>query len=321
MKLFKILQNIFSEYLLVTVGALMLLVAGAAFFNLYTYWNSPPPPLNAPMTLTFALLAIIPLAWRRLFLVTGLMFIITVFLTFAIFDLSLMNFSSIAAIMSIFCAAVYGGNRRNLACTASVAIYIGCLMNKLMLSNNITFLSSAIVLNIAGLLWSLTTFIATWCFGNWLRLNRERTSKLSEKTLAGKGQKNVYNTLLNGCIHIARKLRDILAYFTIAQGMTPSAVHRWPKQCSQKALNALIFMMTVSQQTILRLYRLLICLRNKKQVKVFSSQSDFQEPVELINDIQSSGFQVDVKMDGEKSEVSMTLDLLSERRIPFQLVK
>ncbi len=161
----------------------MLLVVGSVLFNLRAYWNSPPPPLNAPVTITFALLAIVPLAWRRLFLITALIFITTIFVELDVLNVTReVYFSSIASIISVFSIAAYGGKRRDLACTASIVFYSGGLMYKLLFSGNTLFLSSATFFNVTGLLWNLGTFLVIWWLGNTLRLSREQTSKLTEST-------------------------------------------------------------------------------------------------------------------------------------------
>lgn len=161
----------------------MLLVVGSVLYNLGVYWKSPPPPLNAPVTISFALLAIVPLARRRLFLITALIFVTAIFVALDILNITReVYFSSIASIISIFSAAAYGGNMRNLACTASTVFYCGGMMYKLMSSSNIVFLSSATFFNVTGLLWNLVTLLVIWLLGNTLRLNREQTLKLSEST-------------------------------------------------------------------------------------------------------------------------------------------
>ncbi len=170
MKLFKTLRNIISKYPLIGYCALMLLVVGSVLFNLRAYWNSPPPPLNAPLTITLALLAIVPSAWRQLFFITALIFVLATFVTLDLLNVTrVVNFSSIASIISVFSAAAYGGNRRNLASTASIVVYNGGMMYKLMFSDNIVFLSIATFFNVIGLFWNLITFLAIWWLGNTLR--------------------------------------------------------------------------------------------------------------------------------------------------------
>jgi len=179
----KTLENIISKYPLIDYCALSLLVMGSVLFNQRAYWNSPPPPLNAPLTITFALLAIVPLARRRIFLITALIFVTAIFFALDVLNITHeVYFSSIASIISVFSASAYGGNMRNLACTASIVFYCGGMVYKLMFSSNIVFLSSATFFNVTGLLWNLVTFLVIWRLGNTLRLSREQTLELREVT-------------------------------------------------------------------------------------------------------------------------------------------
>jgi hypothetical protein len=164
-------------------GALMLLVVGSVLFNLRAYWNSPPPPLNAPLTITFAIVAIVPLARRRFFLIAGLVFVTAIFVALDILNVTReVYFSSIAPIISIFSASAYGGNRRNLACTGCIIFYSGGMVYKLISSSHNEFLSYATFFNVTGLLWNLVTLLVIWWFGNMLRSSRETTSKLTESS-------------------------------------------------------------------------------------------------------------------------------------------
>jgi signal transduction histidine kinase len=214
MKLFKTMQNIMNKHPFTGDGALILLVAGSAFYNLRAYWYLQPPPLNAPLSITVALLVIIPLAWRWLLLTTALMFVTVIVVGLNILNMPVMNLSSIAAIISIFCAAAYGGNRRNLASTASIVIYNGGLMYNLMFSSNVAFLSIATLFNFAGLLWNLATFLAIWWFGNALRMSREQALRLNEskERLVREREKNARRAVLDKCFRILRELHDVLAH-------------------------------------------------------------------------------------------------------------
>jgi hypothetical protein len=177
MKLFRTLRNIISRHPLTGYGALVLLAAGSAFFVQHPYWGLKPPPLNAPFSMTLALLVIIPLAWRRFFLVLAFTLLAATLVTIEVLDVTIgVNLSSIALIMAVFSASAYGGRWRNLACTASIVTFNGGLLYKLMFSGNFVFLSSVTLFNIIGLLWILVTSFAIWWFGNTLRLSRERTS-------------------------------------------------------------------------------------------------------------------------------------------------
>ncbi len=167
----------FVVHPLIGTAALMLLVAGSSFFVQSAYWVMRPPPLNAPVSITLALLPVFPVAWRRFLLVAGLVLAIGLLVALdALVVTREVNLSSIAAIMAVFSASAYGGRRRNLACVASIVVFNGGLIFSLWRSGNDPFLSVATLFNLSGLIWSLLTFLVTWWFGNHLRMGREQTS-------------------------------------------------------------------------------------------------------------------------------------------------
>jgi hypothetical protein len=308
MKLLINIWKIISKYPLIGDSVLMLLVAGSTFFNLHTYQNSQPPPLNAPLTITFALLAIIPLAWRWLFLTTALIFIMAAFVTIDILNIPPINFSSIAAIISVFSAAAYGGNRRTLACTASIFVYNGGLIYKLMFSGNVVFFSSATLFNFAGLFWSLVTFLVVWRFGNTLRISRERTSLLSTsaKQVVRGTQKNARWAVFYELGRITQGLYGILAHnirvMVIHAGVALQVLKQYPK----KALNSLNRIKQSIQYVVVEVYRIFSPIWDEKQFEPCVAQSSLQQQEKLVTHVQTSEPQVKVKVEGEKDEVPQT---------------
>lgn len=143
------------------------------------------------------------------------MFVMATFVVFDVLNVTReMYFSSIASIISIFSAAAYGGNRRNLACTASILVYNGGMMYKLMSGGNIVFLSSATFFNVFGLLWNLVTFLVIWWLGNTLRLSHEHTLQLRENTdqLVRGREENALRAVLDKCVRIAQEVYNGLAH-------------------------------------------------------------------------------------------------------------
>ena len=209
MKMPKSLRGILGKHPLIGDGAFVLLVAGSAFFVHRAYWVLQPPPLNAPLTIALALLAIIPLTWRRFFLIGALVFVTATMVALDVLGVTVgVNLASIASIIAVFSSAAYGGHRRNLACAASIVAFNGGLIYKLMFSSNVVFLSGATLLNVTGLLWNMAAFLATWWFGNTLRMSREQTSHLSASTeqLALERKENARRAVFDGCVRIAREL-------------------------------------------------------------------------------------------------------------------
>jgi len=275
MKTPKASRDIIGKHPLIAGSALMLLVAGSAFFVQRAYRGSPPPPFNAPITITLALLAIVPLARRRLLLVMAPVFATATVVALEVLDVAGgVNFSSIASIMAVFSASAYGGHRRHLACVASIVAFNGGLMYKLMFSGSVVFLGSATLFNVTGLLWNLVTFLATWWFGSTLRMSREQTSLLSESAeqLVRGREKNARWAVLDGCVLIARGLHSVLAHHLSVKGTQVSAACQVLKQYHEKASDSLSIIETWSRQAVAEPHRLLGLLRDEKQPKKTGSR-------------------------------------------------
>ena len=89
-------------------------------------------------------------------------------------------------------------------------------------------------------------------------------------------------------------------------GIQAGAAYRILKRYLKKALNSLSLIETSSRQAVTELYRLLGLLRDEKQGEKLTPQPSLQQLEKLVNDMQSSGLQVEVKIEGEKCEIPET---------------
>jgi hypothetical protein len=270
MEISESLRGTLGRHQLMGDAVFMLLVAGSAFFVHRVYWVLQPPPMNAPLTITLALLAIIPLTWRWLFLIVAL-----ISLTLAMAALDTLggalgaSLASVASILAVFSSAAYGGRRRNLACAASIVTFNGGLIYRLIFSSSVVLLSSSTLLNIAGLIWNIVAFLATWWFGTTLRMSREQTSSLSASTwqIAPEGKENAHRALFGRCVRIAGKQHRILTLHIISIRIRASAAVRLLRQYPPKVLAWTSTVETLVRQTLADLRRLPGLLHSETQVE------------------------------------------------------
>ena len=293
------LRAIISKHPLIGDGALLLLVVGSAFFVQPAYWGLQPPHLNALVTMISALSVIIPLAWRRSFLITALIFVaVTVVVPDVFYMISRLNLSSIGSIMAIFSKAAYGGRRRNLICFASIVTFNGGLVYKLIMSGNAGFLSSVTLFNATGLLWNLLTFSAIWLLGNTIRISRERTSLMSAST-----EQFVRGSQMNARWSVFHKLGRITQGL---YGKHARAARQVLRQYAKKALNSLN-RVNQSIRCVVEVYYIFSNLWDEKQIEPCAAQSDLQQLEKLATDVPTSGLQVKATVEGEKREVPQTV--------------
>ena len=307
MKILEELRDIIGKHPLIGDGALLLLVVGSAFFVQPAYWGLQPPHLNSLVTMISALLVIIPLTWRRYFLMTALIFVALTLVVPDVFNIiSRVNLSSIASIIAVFSKAAYGGRRRNLICFASIVAFNGGLVYKLVSSSDTVIFSNITLFNITGLFWNLSTFFAIWWFGNTMRVSRERTSfpGASKEQVVQSNQKNVRCVVFYDLGFITQRLYSMLAHNIRGIAIHARAACQVIKQFSKKGLNSF----NRSKQSILyivvEVYRLFSLLWDEKQIETDTDRSDLLELEKLAIDVQTSGLQV--KVEGEKREVSYT---------------
>ncbi len=314
-KLFKSVRDVITKQPLVGDGALALLLAGSALLMLRAYFPLQAPALQPVPAMGLTLLAIIPLAVRRLFPVAALLLVTTAQVAIVLLNLPIMNFTAIAAFITIFTAAAYGGPRRNLACIACIVAMNACLTYKLMFSGNVTFFSSATLFSVIGLIWNLVIYLATWRFGNTLRLSREQTKRLRESAelLVREREENAHRAVFDERVRIARELHDVLAHHVSVMGIQAGAARQVLRQYPEKALNSLSLIETSSRQAVAELYRLLGLLRDERQAETFTARPGLGQLDKLVADMAASGLRVEVRIEGQKREIPQTVDLSAYR--------
>ena len=303
------LRDIIGKHPLIGYGALVLLVLRAALFVQPAYWGLQPPYLNALVTMITALLAIIPLAWRRFSLLTALIFVLVTVVVPDIHNFIIrVNLSSIASLIAVFSKAAYGGRRRNLICFASIVAFNGGLVYKLIISANAEFLSSATLVNVTSLFWNLLTFSAIWWLGNTMRLSRERTSlpRVITKLVVRGSKKNARWAVYYKLCDIIRGLHGLLAYNIRVISIQAGATCQVLKQYPEKVLNSLNHIKQSIRYVVVEGCHKFGLLWDEKQCDSSAAQSGIEQLEKPGTDVQTSGLQVAVEVAGEKREVFQT---------------
>jgi signal transduction histidine kinase len=315
MKFFRTLRNIDSRYPLVGDSILTLVLAVLAFFFLRAYWALQPLPVNTLLAAILVSLEIIPLVWRRVFPSAALLIVATAGVILQVLNIPESTFIVITLIITIFSTAAYGGRRRNLVCGICIAAIIGTISYKLVFSGTVIPPINRFLYGATNFLLNLMFFLPIWWFGNTLRKSREQTALLRERTeqLVREREENARRAVVDESIRIARELHDVLAHHVSVMGIQAGAARQVLKQYPEKALSSLSLIETSSRQAVAELYRLLDLLRDEKQIETFNSQPGLQQLDKLVADMQTSGLQVEVNIDGEKREIPQTVDLSAYR--------
>ena len=317
MKLFKTLKNIDSKYPLVGDSILTLVIAALALFSLRAWWALQPPPVDTLLAVILVSLEIIPLVWRRVVPSAALLIIATAGVALQVLNIPEMSFIAITAIIAIFSTAAYGGRRRNLVCGVCIAAIICSISYKLVFSGTVVLPINRFLYGVTNFLLNLMFFLPIWWFGNTLRKSREQTTQLRDSTeqLIREREENARRAVVDERIRIARELHDVLAHHVSVMGIQAGAARQVLKQYPEKALNSLSLIETSSRQAVGELYRLLGLLRDEKQVEKITPQPSLQQLEKLVTDMQNSGLQVEVEIEGEKREIPETVDLSAFRII------
>jgi signal transduction histidine kinase len=317
MKLFKALRNIDRKYPLVGDSILTLMLAALAFFSLRAYWALAPLPVHTLLAATLVSLEIVPLALRRVVPSATLLIIATAGVALQLLNIPEISFIAITAIIAIFSAASYGGSRRNLVCGVCIAAIIGSISYKLVFSGMVVLPINRFLYGTTNFLLNSMLFLPIWWFGNTLRKSREQTSQLrdSREQLIREREENARRAVVDERIRIARELHDVMAHHVSVMGIQAGAARQVLKQYPEKALNSLSLIEASSRQAVAELYRLLGLLRDEKQVEKFAPQPSLQQLEKLVADMQNAGLQIEVKIEGEKSEIPEMVDISAFRII------
>jgi signal transduction histidine kinase len=292
-----------------------LVLAMLAFFFLRAYWALAPLPIPTILASILVALEIIPVVWRRVFPLAALLVVATAGAILQVLNIPESTFIVITSIITIFSTAAYGGRRRNLVCGICIAAIIGSISYKLVFSGNVVLPINRFLYGATNFLLNLMFFLPIWWFGNTLRKSREQTSQLRDSTeeLMREREENARRAVLDERVRIARELHDVLAHHVSVMGIQAGAARQVLKQYPEKALKSLSLIETSSRQAVSELYRLLGLLRDEKQVETFTAQPGLHQLDKLIVDMQSSGLQVEVKIEGEKHEIPQIVDLSAYR--------
>src|SRR5512136_2757903 len=228
-----------------------------------------------------------------------------------------MSFVAITLMIAIFTAATYGGRGRNLVCGICIAAILGSISYNLVFSGMVVLPINRFLYGATNFLLNSMLFLPIWWFGNTLRKSREQTVLLREGTeqLVREREENARRAVVDERIRIARELHDVLAHHVSVMGIQAGAARQVLKQYPEKALNSLSLIETSSRQAVAELYRLLGLLRDEQQVEKFTPQPSLHQLEKLVADMQTSGLQVQVKVEGEKRKIPEMVDLSAFRII------
>lgn len=315
MKRFKTLWKAVNRHPLIGDGLLTLALAVPVFVNIRALWILEPPSMDTFLAVALVGLMIVPLIWRRIFPSMALSISALAVVILQMLDINEGNFIVIIISLAIFSAAVYGGRKRNVVSMVCIIAITVTQLRRLVFGEGFVFQSDATLFYVTSTAWNLIIFLVVRRFGNTLRLSREQASQLRESTkqLVQEREENARRAVVDERIRIARELHDVLAHHISVMGIQAGAARQVLIQYPEKALKALSLIETSSRQAVSELYRLLGLLRDDKQVETFTSQPGLNQLDSLVADMRSSGLHVEVKIEGEKSEIPEMVGLSAYR--------
>ena len=315
MEWFKTLWTTINKHPLIGDSLLTLVLAVSAFVNIRALWILGPPSVHLSIAIALVALMIIPLVWRRVFPLAVLFFSSLAVIILQILNIQEGNFTVIVTSLAIFSAAVYGGPQKRFVPIVCIIAITAAQAVRLVFIDGFVFLSNATLFYLTSMVWNLIIFLAVWWFGNTFRLSREQARQLKESSeqLIRERQENARRAVVDERIRIARELHDVLAHHVSVMGIQAGAARQVLNQYPEKALNALHLIEASSRQAVSELYRLLGLLREEKQSDSFTSQPGLKQLDKLVTDMQNSGLQVEVKIEGEKREIPEMVDLSAYR--------
>jgi len=298
-------------------AAIALLLTGLGLLNLWIGWQVYQP-VNLPISVAFTVMAIIPLVFIRKFPLAVLLVITVMLLPYRQLDIPEGTFTLYGYLLALFGAGAFGNRKwRNLVRGISLGLVIANLLYLTFLKEQTSHTGTAILSQVLAILWPLFLFGAAWWIGDIFRARRERENELRERTieLEHEREENARQAVMEERMRIARELHDVIAHHVSIIGIQAGAARRLLEKQPDKTKEALSAIEISSRASINEMQRLLGLLRQDKETNQLTPQPGLTRLSHLISEMKEAGLPVELRIEGEKRPLPLSIDLSAYRII------
>jgi signal transduction histidine kinase len=268
------------------------------------------------VALALTVLLVVPLIWRRRYPLAVLAVMTVVLALFYGVGLPESYWANIAWALALYGAGAHGGERwRSPVRMAAIAVLASLVAIKLMWPDVSGYAGSHVQLAAVGLLSSGVTLAAAWWLGDAVRVSRERTAELAERTLQLEREReaNARRAVLDERVRIARELHDVVAHHVSLMGVQAGAARRVMARQPATAEAALSAIETASRQAVREMHQLLGFLRQEHEADTPAPQPTMRQLDSLVAQMRLAGLPVALTVEGEQRPLPPSVDLSGYR--------
>jgi signal transduction histidine kinase len=167
------------------------------------------------------------------------------------------------------------------------------------------------------LFFSPLLFLTVWLcgFGLSRRLERAREAEERAARLEQAREKEALAAVAEERARIARELHDVVGHSVSVMTVQASGVRRLLKPDQEREREALLIVEQAGREALAEMRRLVGVLRRPEEAPALAPQPSLQYLDQLVENARESGLPVDVRVEGEASELPAGVDLTAYRLV------
>lgn len=258
--------------------AVVIFALGLGSLELYYSAGFYPDPAAPWLSVVMVLLQSAPLAWRRRFPVSVLVFSAVVFMAVQILHVPEVLFSNIAFFIAMYTVGAWSARRR-LAMISRLVVIVGmfvwlfsALLAPAFAANFadmdvVGSVSPVIAIGLVTVLQNLLYFGGAYYFGSRAWIAARERAALQDRTdqLAEERERTAAQAVSLERLRIARELHDVVAHHVSVMGVQAGAARRVLHRDPVQATESLTAIESSAREAVDELHRMLTTLRDDSQ--------------------------------------------------------
>jgi signal transduction histidine kinase len=308
-------RNALDEHPTRTDGGIALF---ACVFGIATLWAArsfEDIRWDVPAVL-FVILGTAPLAWRRRYPLSVLVFALGVLTVSRLLGYQETEWTINAIILALYSAGAYGSGRAREVVRGLGVLTIFALIIYDTVSQDISGLpGNELLLQILSIVGSCIVIVVTWWFGDAVRVRRLREAQLAESVVLLERDRleNARRAVFDERVRIARELHDVVAHHISVMGVQAGAARKVLATRPDKAQEAISNIEASSREAVREMHKLLGFLRQERDDDQLAPQPSMAQLELLIGQMRDAGLPVELEVEGQERPLPPSVDLSAYR--------
>jgi signal transduction histidine kinase len=280
------------------------LALGLALIGQFEAWTVVDADAR-PMAAVAAILASVPLAWRRLFPVATMALVVGSLVVVGSSDVDIADLMApfVAIVIAMYSVGAHSGRRRSLVGLAIALVLAG------------TSVTVETGVSLADYSFAALAAVGPWLAGAALRGRRLEAAELASRAarLEREREEQARIAVAEERARIARELHDIVAHNVSVMTVQAGAVRRLLAPEQERERETLLGVEQTGREALNEMRRLLGMLRATDEAHALLPQPSLRHLDTLVSQVRDAGVPVDVRVEGEPVDLPPGLDLSAYR--------